>query len=396
MTPHRSRRKNAEPVGTLLIDRAFPAVGRIKRASGARSAKVWAEINDMLTDLYYGEEPRVDVLADFKRPRTDPRRREFLEVLPFWKKRQMHLLPTGAAVERLAVAFPAWVERRVVGPDWRRAMRTAWLRLALHVAPDAPVADLPAALRALRRQIAESTPTAFNKTRTVALKFSRAELGKRHPTTQACEDVEPAGAAELRAAPGRRTRNPLPVVAFAAVADALATDQAREALWSLAATGMRPEEYWREKGIDWGREVAPGGAAIRVRGIKSAAAGRLVPDVGRCVEPRLSREALKQQLAYRVETGRIAPFTLYDARRSFAHWAEMAGIPETRRKVYMGHGPKDLTQHYGWHDVAPYVVEDAGRLREYITAQLAARLGSFHDNTHDVPQRRQAGGEGSV
>ena len=46
MTPHRDKN-----LGTFVIDRRFPGVGRIKRASGATDAGVYKSLDAMLTTL---------------------------------------------------------------------------------------------------------------------------------------------------------------------------------------------------------------------------------------------------------------------------------------------------------------------------------------------------------
>jgi integrase len=42
-------------------------------------------------------------------------------------------------------------------------------------------------------------------------------------------------------------------------------------------------------------------------------------------------------------------------RRAFAHLCELAGIPVSRIKLYLGHGARSVTDLYTAHDVAPYL-----------------------------------------
>jgi hypothetical protein len=59
----------------------------------------------------------------------------------------------------------------------------------------------------------------------------------------------------------------------------------------------------------------------------------------------------------------------YDARRAYAHWLEEAGIPRARRKLYLGHGRRDVTDDYEMGELGRYLQEDGRALRAYVTAQ---------------------------
>jgi integrase len=71
----------------------------------------------------------------------------------------------------------------------------------------------------------------------------------------------------------------------------------------------------------------------------------------------------------------------YDLRRSYATWLEAAGIPRTRRRLYLGHGARSVTDLYERHQVEAFLAEDGTRLRSFIgelpaigTAGLATGL----------------------
>jgi len=65
--------------------------------------------------------------------------------------------------------------------------------------------------------------------------------------------------------------------------------------------------------------------------------------------------------------GQLAP---YDLRRTYANWLEGAGIPRTRRRLYMGHGARDVTDLYETHQVLQFLREDAAKLADFIGAPL--------------------------
>lgn len=59
---------------------------------------------------------------------------------------------------------------------------------------------------------------------------------------------------------------------------------------------------------------------------------------------------------------------LYDARRCFAHWCDMANIPPIRVKSYMGHSAKGMNELYKQHEIDEYLITDADLLRNYVIA----------------------------
>ena len=50
----------------------------------------------------------------------------------------------------------------------------------------------------------------------------------------------------------------------------------------------------------------------------------------------------------------------------FRVWMEEAGIQRTRRKMYHGHGVKDVTELYERHEVAAFLDSDADLLRQHL------------------------------
>ena len=106
------------------------------------------------------------------------------------------------------------------------------------------------------------------------------------------------------------------------------------------------------------------GALIRVHGTKTAGSERILPLVEEPAAPECSYAAFRQHLA-KYPGGRVRP---YRARHTFAHWCELARVPRTRRKLYLGHTAGDITSLYEWHEVEAYVKRDAARLRKVLAA----------------------------
>jgi integrase len=63
---------------------------------------------------------------------------------------------------------------------------------------------------------------------------------------------------------------------------------------------------------------------------------------------------------------------IYDLRRSFAVWMEDAGIPRSRRKLYLGHSAGDVTGLYERRELLAWLEEDGERLRAYAGVALSA------------------------
>lgn len=53
---------------------------------------------------------------------------------------------------------------------------------------------------------------------------------------------------------------------------------------------------------------------------------------------------------------------------------EEAGIPRTRRRLYMGHGAKDVTDLYERHDVMAFLLEDRDRLAKFLNEESTLSL----------------------
>lgn len=61
--------------------------------------------------------------------------------------------------------------------------------------------------------------------------------------------------------------------------------------------------------------------------------------------------------------GKVQP---YDLRRTYATWMEAAQISRTRRRQYMGHSTKDVTDLYEAHEVERYLIEDGAKLEAWV------------------------------
>lgn len=125
----------------------------------------------------------------------------------------------------------------------------------------------------------------------------------------------------------------------------------------MAATGIHAEEYWG----DW----SVLGDRVHVEGTKRGGRRRDVPLVIAPVRATIVRRTFENRLRRRSRALQV-----YDLRRTYANWMESAGIPRTRRRMYLGHGERDVTDLYERHEVAAFLVEDAKRLWTYLATAI--------------------------
>jgi hypothetical protein len=129
--------------------------------------------------------------------------------------------------------------------------------------------------------------------------------------------------------------------------------------WTMCLTGMGTKEYFED-----GFEILAN--AVLVNGQKRKSRRRLTPLVfSDLVQPSRQQKAMRKALH-----GVCPEWQLYDARRSFQHWAEMAGIPVIRIKLYAGHSITDVSERYRSHEVIEYLSSDSQKLRDYIVGCL--------------------------
>jgi len=69
----------------------------------------------------------------------------------------------------------------------------------------------------------------------------------------------------------------------------------------------------------------------------------------------------------RLSVVRRFPSSLDKMRRPLrSREGRAAGIPRTRRKLYLGHGQTDVTDLHEWHEVRAFVIDDRAKLQAYI------------------------------
>jgi integrase len=327
---------------TLSIDRRFTGVGRIKRRSGTTVPAVRRKIDRMLTALY--EDGRLDILRAVRDGKITP-----MQVLDAYTRKTLDKLPIGATAATLGNAFGAWHDSlRIpldVSDDHHRSLGAS--RKVLASVPGT-VADLPEVLEQLRKTVGTAHPRTFNLARAAALAFVRWTYKRSHPLWLAVAAVEP-----LRVTPTKK-RTPLTVQQMQGFFPHPQSDHVDALAWTMATTGMHAKELWGK----WETQAAH----VRIQGTKREGRVRDVPLIFPPSVPRIHRRTFEDKLRERTSRA-IVP---YDLRRTFANWMEAAGVPRTRRRLYLGHGSADVTDLYELHEVKAFLAEDAKRLCAHI------------------------------
>lgn len=329
---------------TLMIDRRFRGVGRLKKASGTKLKVVQNRLNRMLDVLY--ADGRLDILRLIRDGKLT-----LLEVHDAYQRRTLDQLPTGATIAPLVKTMEAWVEGLIVprdaSADHVRTMGTT-INYLKDAKPNATLADAPVVLELLRESLGREHPRSFNLARSHVMAFVRSTLKRNHPLWAACAAVEP------RKLPKAAKRYPLNPIEMRNWFPAPETDLLDAVAWAMATTGMHQKEYWGR----WSVKAE----GIRIHGTKRGGRDRIVPLVlvpatPPWKHPRTFEDKLRD---------RTTAFTPYDLRRTYANWLESAGIPRTRRRLYMGHGAADVTDLYERHEVEAFLADDAVKFRAFL------------------------------
>lgn len=329
---------------TLRFDRVFPGIGRIHRVSGTQNKRVFEKMDAMLITLY--GQGRADIIKAIRDRKVEP-----LVVFDAFNRQRLDELPTADTIRPLGVTMREW-RLGNVGSKWGALNHAAAERRVLKdMSASATLADLPPQLMRLRGKM-QNTARTFNIMRFSVMAFMRDTVTKDSPLYAAVRAVP-----QLPVEEKMMHKPQMPMALRTAPLDA----ETMACALSMAASGMNPKEYW-EDGFDCADGV------ITIHGKKRKARDRQVPDIGLTVQPPLTRSAFVQRIA-----DSEVDFTPVDMRRSFANWCEDAGIPRTRRILYMGHASKgDVTFLYEKHEVAAFLKADREKLSKWYATQMVA------------------------
>jgi integrase len=221
--------------------------------------------------------------------------------------------------------------------------------------------ELPALLAKYARR---AQPNMFSKVQAAAQSFVRSTVAKGHHS-DLWRDV---AAVEGRQGDRRDVLGGLTPDVARTVAERLG--RLGPMWWTMCCTGMGNKEYWR---LPW--EVLEDRIFIRgvQKGRMDEPRDRVVPRLVTPVRPMLGEKRFTKALAKVGAELRIDGLTPYVARRTFAHWLELAKIPDSQCDALMGHSPgtkgkAKMRGLYREHEIAPYLPTITKAMREAIGA----------------------------
>lgn len=330
---------------TIVIDLQFKGVGRINRRSGTLDPKVVRRIKAAARTLY--QDGRLDLLRAVR-----DRHITWLELYDAYRSRTLDVLPVGNTVANLDTAMRAWIEASTARYSVKHVTSLGTsLGYLVDRHADARIADLPDLLESLRGTLGRTYPRSFNLCRSAALAFTRQTLKRTSAVYQGCAAVEPVPV--IKHAP----RHPITLARMRDLfpaPDGPAADALDRIAWTMATTGMGLKDYWGRWEIRADR--------LHISGTKRKGRDRDVPLVRTPDQPPLSRDRF-EKLFRRRFAGVVTPYQL---RRTYAQWMEEAGIPRTRRLLYMGHGTRDVTDLYERYQIEEFLGADAAKLRAFL------------------------------
>jgi integrase len=327
---------------TVYLDRRFRSVGRIKKSAGTDHKPTVRRLNEMLDGLF--QRGRLDILRSIQKGEYTP-----LQVWEFYRLNELEKLPTAATMSPLEASMKAWIEDKECAESHRRSLHQSLRHLMSVGSKSATIEQLPELLASLRVKMkAAKHPQTFRLAKAAAQAFVKSKLTKAHPLYFQVMAVEGLKIVQ------QRRKNPLSPAELAQIVEKMKPVHGWAAV-TMARTGMGPTEYAGEWRIEPDR--------VEIYGTKRDARLRAVPLFAPCYHSqgwnyKEFRIALRE-----ASEGRVRP---YDLRRTYANWLEAAGIPRTRRKLYMGHSESDVTDRYEWHEVERFLADDAERLRKYV------------------------------
>lgn len=341
--------------GTYVLDFHVKGIGRVRRASGTTDLRTYNDIKAMFRLLK--KMGRQDIIRAVYDKLVTP-----MEVWERYRTGKLDQLPSAESIRGLwgpDGALAVW-HQKIKTMHRANSVRQAWLALAkLDPKAKGSIADLPKLLATYRIQCeAAEHGQSFRSVRNNVRAFLRDTVGKSHPLYVAVAHM-------ATVAIDREPGNPFTAAGLAAFLkdveakyDAETTAMAR----SLAFSGMRPVEYWRE----W-EHLTPD--VIRVLTAKQRNGKKLyrrVPVVVEITKPTTARRTFEDRMR---EVTR--EHVCYDLRRTYMHLAEQAAIPRSRRMAYLGHAAGDVSGRYEEHEVTAYLAGDVAQLR----ASLATTFG---------------------
>ena len=335
--------------GTFVIDRRYKGIGRIRRASGTKDRKTLKRILGMLTEIH--NQGKRSILCEIRDGVVSP-----MEVYGYWTEGRLEHLPSALSLQPVIPTIPDWIDNTFEGvATTKRNYKSEISRFCKVVGENLPIQDLPIGLKRYRKHCIETTNhRTFNGCRVVLLSYLNKNVGRSHALYGKVSDIPNLKLIPKRKAPQLSVAEAISLIKQLPQAHA-------DIVRAMIYTGMRWNEVIEEGANEWQVEKD----RIVIKGTKTKNSDRFVPLIQEILKPARGSNAFRKQLK-RLRKD-LSPRSF---RRSYAHWMEMAGIPRSRRRLYLGHsGPKDTTDIYEHHQVEAFLKEDAQVMEKWIFEQ---------------------------
>lgn len=276
-----------------------------------------------------------------------------LTVYEAFRVNELHKLPSSAEMKPLRETMDAWLEDVECGVRQKAAHKTMVTHLGMGT-----VADLPARVNEYRILCKKAkTPAQFNRVKMSALAFIRDTLKRSHRVYGEVTDIPPL---KEKKAPRKQPQTWERIVE---IAESMTDKRDRISVYGMSLTGMGPTEWY----VDGWRELED---RVMVYGEKRKRRNRVVPSLRTeyyaCAKPPSDVGKAREMRRFGERLYKAHGIHPYDLRRSYANWMEAAGIPRTRRILYMGHAGGDVTSLYEQHEVDAFLKEDAEKLERFL------------------------------
>jgi len=345
--------------GSWVIDRRYKSIGRIRRASGAKTKKTFDAILKMLEILH--EQGKHTVLREIQAGIVSP-----IEAFGYWREDKLEYLPSTETLKKLSPTFDEWVETYNVVPITRRNYKSA-VKTFVSTVGNVPIQELPKAIKKYKKHcLHRNTPRAFSSLRTPILSFLRDTFGRHSVLYASVSEIKKL--AEHDEEDGNQAPQ-LTVKEAQSLLKALPPQHGEIAV-AMLVTGM----HWEELVGKW--EVQED--RVWIHGAKKRNGKRRTREVP-LIRPSIERPS-RSNIAFRRALRKVRPDVApYSFRRSYSKWLELAKVPRSRRRVYLGHGRTagDTTDRYERHEVDEFLKEDAELLKKYIQSQGFDPLAHF-------------------
>jgi hypothetical protein len=339
---------------------------RIKKASGVTDRATRNSMAEMLRLLWKQPQHR-HLIIDVARPNS---KRTIFDLYTAYLAGKLGDLTPSFEDHELETLKDEWLGEFQASQSHKNTLRGCFKRLVAGLKYKPKVSDLPALLEAYRTKcLGKGTPREFNYTKMGCLALLRDKLGKRHPLRNAVADI--VGMPEAKrgvlgmGAEDARAKRRLLLEA--------GETEAAGIWWSMVCTGMGPTELWGDALEDpmkaW-KELAD---RILINGTKRpgrcwGSEGREVPNLTAITRPTMTKDHFGKVLK------RVAAAAPRQARKTFACMMEDAEIPRTRRRMYLGHGAKDVTDRYERREITAFLAEDRARLLKQLGPDTALEI----------------------